>query len=74
MWLDKVQKITQLSLTRGYVLNNNNYKSSNFNPAAIHQQFLYFFSTGKPENFAHSYWPEHYFIVPHASLKGINNF
>lgn len=69
MWLDKVQKITQLSLPRGYVLNNN-YKSSNFSPAAIHQQF---FSTGKPENFAHSCWPERYFIV-HATLKGINNF
>lgn len=53
MWLDKVQK-TQLSLTRGYVLNNNNYKSSNFSLAAIHQQ-LFLFSVGKPENFAHSY-------------------
>lgn len=61
MWLDKVQKMTQLSLTRGYVSNNNNCKSSNFSLSGIHQQLPFFFllfiffPVGKPEYFIYSY-------------------
>jgi len=41
MWLEKVQKMVELSLTRDYVLNNNNYKSCNFILAGVHQQFFF---------------------------------
>lgn len=38
MWLYKVQKMTQLFLTRGHVLNNDNYKSCNFSLVPIYQK------------------------------------